>query len=583
MVRHNEAQSREYADIVIDISDGKIIENTAINAREDSRENSGGWSVKKDGTDSKAILRLAKFNLGSGALKSIVMTLATCLMCIITVFLLTLAIDDTPWAYTVTLQKAQYKNAEFELFWARPEDAPENAVREKIIADCKRHVNYGYNVNAVFDMGGAADNGIGLTKLVATKDDKSFDLDILYGAYPSTPLQILIPSSVADKILKLVDNGGKKIFATEQEIIGRYFSCYEYGLDGSGGMKLEICGIFDDGLHPDDKLLSDKKYKEDLEYLYDVNNLKDVAVGSYALSDILLDCVSVFDSQYAFSINSNKLIKSSVIAYNDGMPYSSYLAPLQTNQAYVSRSTARLYRLQVGDSVNIAVEVSRSDQKKYDTASVTVKEIVDDSIIGSDMIINSYLYRHMYLRGDVANQPLALARSVWINCNGIQPYPLFKHMSKLTNSINLINTEEAFGDYEDFRATLITLSAATVIALAALQCGAVNYLISSKDRQFNVLRVINFSRKSVCAIMLLQAFVVSLLQSVIGITLAGVLCLVVSRWDLPSVATQYTLPMGWHAALVAFVISIAAALLTAVVKCMSLFKKSIIDSSKTVE
>lgn len=184
VVSHNEAQSREYADMIIDISDGEIIGNTAINAPKDIGENSGGWTAKKDGSDIKTVFKLVRFNLGAGAAKSILTTLAATVLCIVVIFAMTLVICDIPWAYTFTLDNARYKNVEFRYSKKNYTDV------DKLIAEGKYNPSLGFRIISLFKHkyyytdGQIQSDFLPINQLIAVNGEEAFDADVLCGGFP---------------------------------------------------------------------------------------------------------------------------------------------------------------------------------------------------------------------------------------------------------------------------------------------------------------------------------------------------------------------------------------------------------------
>ena len=142
-------------------------------------------------------------------------------------------------------------------------------------------------------------------------------------------------------------------------------------------------------------------------------------------------------------------------------------------------------------------------------------------------------------------------------------------------------TDSLAEEIREFIPYIIAIAVVLSVGLALLSCASVNYQISSKQRHFNVLRAIGFGKKSISLVMMLQATITSLIQFVIGISMGAVFCHVLSRSTTAPIATEIPMPLGWHAALITFVITVGVAILTAAIKCVGLFRKSVAENSKS--
>ena len=275
--------------------------------------------------------------------------------------------------------------------------------------------------------------------------------------------------------------------------------------------------------------------------------------------------------------------------------------PPSRDEAYISRSLSELYELKTGDTfvLNTAFykyydkvidwgDLDEIDEDEYwekENITLKVKDIIEDKQICSDIIINNELYRLMWKAENLDNPQVMIAKSLWVNARGLPVYKLFRDMSHIDRFPSTLNSDrgiyEAYDKSDEFSVIFIPLVVISALALSALQCAAVNYQLSGKGKQFNVLRAIGFGKKSVRALMLLQAAVTSLIQCAVGIPLAGVICYFYGRGLIPAVSTEVPLPLGWHAALIGLVISMCVSLITAAVKCVALFKKSIVENGKS--
>ena len=430
--------------------------------------------------------------------------------------------------------------------------------------------------------------------MIDFNDTDAFDVDILYGGFPEKAIQLMISRTTAEYILdnQIILDGAT--YDTFEALIGKHIN-YEYVFQN---INFEISGIFDDGL--DKKQIYQLEDKAARDYYIQSNNLQGIAVGGKELGDFIIDNYLVMGSstQLKFYIEDDYIC---TVGYNKDAEYAEQYVPLAEDEAYISNRFAKRHALSAGDSFVLDSSYYKwyeriNDDTQYDedeleklykksTKTLKVKDIVDDSIIYGDLVINSDLYRALWLPEDINNPQVMIAKSLWVNARGLPVYKLFRDMSHIDKFPSTLNSDrgiyEAYDKSDDFSVIFIPLVVISALALSALQCAAVNYQLSGKGKQFNVLRAIGFGKKSVRALMLLQAAVTSLIQCAVGIPLAGVICYFYGRGLIPAVSTEVPLPLGWHAALIGLVISMCVSLITAAVKCVALFKKSIVENGKS--
>ncbi len=125
VVSHNDAQCEEYADYIINISDGEISGERAVNEDNISSSLDGGrgFTSIKDRAAARTVFKLAGFNIGAGAFKSIISAIAAAVICIATIVLLTLSFNDINWALANSLNRCEYKNLSFNVYDTTYNDA----------------------------------------------------------------------------------------------------------------------------------------------------------------------------------------------------------------------------------------------------------------------------------------------------------------------------------------------------------------------------------------------------------------------------------------------------------------------------
>ncbi|MDE6550601.1 MAG: ATP-binding cassette domain-containing protein [Clostridia bacterium] len=579
VVSHNDAQCDEYADYIINISDGEIASELTVNDGNirSSFDNNNGFTSIKDRTAARTVFKLAGFNVGAGAVKSIVTTIAAAVICIATIVLLTLSFNDTNWAHACSLNKAEYKNVHINT------DTTYNEVirmREK----SGEELLLAYNIFLPYDFDVQHPSLRPFAyinfEFVEAKSG-SLDIKILHGSYPSSPIEVLLPCSFAKSLAMLEGKGDMS------ELVGDCLNVdYNSYSDLHPAFRVIISGIFDDGYRPYDEMLSyqfieemPEDIKEDF-YCLTSNFMLNMIVCGDGFSDIVRDNLYAFYNTSYTSGNIVNKFTDKIAGYNSSMHYASYLGEPSHSEAYISRSYADAHNISVGDSLKWSA---------YSEGEFTVKDIFDyDGLTGADVILNNELYRTCTLR--IMNSYNKSSLSIYhliINAKGRDAYVLLNKLTKLnginSSNIKLVNsfyTVSFASDIDNFLPFIIALAVVVSVGLALLSCASVNYQISSKQRHFNVLRAIGFGKKSISLVMMLQALITSMIQFIVGISLGAVFCHLISRSTTAHIATEITMPLGWHAALITFIISVGIAILTAVVKCVGLFRKSVAENSK---
>ena len=590
VVSHNDAQCEEYADYIINISDGEISGERAVNEDNISSSLDGGrgFTSIKDRAAARTVFKLAGFNIGAGAFKSIISAIATAVICIATIVLLTLSFNDTNWALANSFNRCEYKNLLVKVYDTTYNDAIR--LRQQTGEDLlltynlpiykPDNLSHTPPANIPFNPGGFY--------FVDTPHSDSLDIDIICGSFPSSPVEIMLPYTYADYLVKNV-LGNSDI----TDILGCSLSIGNNCNFSNTGNKFRVTvsGVFDDGYHPYDDMFTyqiiqemPSDVREDYSFLMS-NFMLNLVVCGDGFSDIVRDNLYDF-SQFYFCGSIINTHTSNISGYNGNMRYASYLDEPSYREAYISRRFADEKNISVGDCIKWSA---------YTESDITVKGIFDyDGYTSADVILNNDLYRQRTDNLMLAyNQSSVNVNTLLLNAKGRDAYIL---LNKLTGNKNLklqgtrntsINTMNSYmtgslaEEIREFIPYIIAIAVVLSVGLAFLSCASVNYQISSKQRHFNVLRAIGFGKKSISLVMMLQATITSLIQFVIGISMGAVFCHVLSRSTTAPIATEIPMPLGWHAALITFVITVGVAILTAAIKCVGLFRKSVAENSKS--
>lgn len=590
VVSHNDAQCEEYADYIINISDGEISGERAVNEDNISSSLDGGrgFTSIKDRAAARTVFKLAGFNIGAGAFKSIISAIATAVICIATIVLLTLSFNDTNWALANSFNRCEYKNLLVKVYDTTYNDAIR--LRQQTGEDLlltynlpiyePDNLSHTPPANRPFNPRGFY--------FVDTPHSDSLDIDIIYGSFPSSPVEIMLPYTYADYLVK--NEPGKSDIT---DILGCSLSIgNNCNFNHSGNkFKVTVSGVFDDGYHPYDDMFTyqliqemPSDVREDYSFLM-YNFMLNLVVCGDGFSDIVRDNLYDFSRLYFCGsiINTHT---SNISGYNGNMRYASYLDEPSYREAYISRRFADEKNISVGDCIKWSA---------YTESDITVKGIFDyDGYTSADVILNNDLYRQRtdnlmlsYNQSSVNVNTLLLnakGRDAYILLNKLTGNKNLKFLSTRNNSINTMNsymTGSLAEEIREFIPYIIAIAVVLSVGLALLSCASVNYQISSKQRHFNVLRAIGFGKKSISLVMMLQATITSLIQFVIGISMGAVFCHVLSRSTTAPIATEIPMPLGWHAALITFVITVGVAILTAAIKCVGLFRKSVAENSKS--
>ena len=590
VVSHNDAQCEEYADYIINISDGEISGERAVNEDNISSSLDGGrgFTSIKDRAAARTVFKLAGFNIGAGAFKSIISAIAAAVICIATIVLLTLSFNDTNWALANSFNRCEYKNLLVKVYDTTYNDAIR--LRQQTGEDLlltynlpiyePDNLSHTPPANRPFNPGGFY--------FVDTPHSDSLDIDIICGSFPSSPVEIMLPYTYADYLVK--NEPGKSDIT---DILGCSLSIgNNCNFSNTGNkFKVTVSGVFDDGYHPYDDMFTyqiiqemPSDVREDYSFLMS-NFMLNLVVCGDGFSDIVRDNLYDF-SQFYFCGSIINTYTINISGYNGNMRYASYLDEPSYREAYISRRFADEKNISVGDCIKWSA---------YTESDITVKGIFDyDGYTSADVILNNDLYRQRTDNLMLAyNQSSVNVNTLLLNAKGRDAYIL---LNKLTGNKNLklpgtrntnINTMNSYmtgalaEEIREFIPYIIAIAVVLSVGLALLSCASVNYQISSKQRHFNVLRAIGFGKKSISLVMMLQATITSLIQFVIGISMGAVFCHVLSRSTTAPIATEIPMPLGWHAALITFVITVGVAILTAAIKCVGLFRKSVAENSKS--
>ena len=115
-----------------------------------------------------------------------------------------------------------------------------------------------------------------------------------------------------------------------------------------------------------------------------------------------------------------------------------------------------------------------------------------------------------------------------------------------------------------------------LVGLICLDAAFFLFLLSSKERMFDVLRALGYDRRRMFAVMVAQLSVLAVAIVTLGLTVSGVVCLLISS----SLATtplcnEYIIPLGWHAGLITSVVTVATMLAAVAVKVKNMYSSTI--------
>lgn len=595
VVSHNERFNKEYADYTIRLKDGEV-EYCDIpqERREESEKDTIEKTLNKRSKNLKAgtIARLAYWGFEKNKIKTIVSIIAFIVVCILSCMSLTAYFADLNWSLAYNLDQNEKRNIIINI------DNPQNKI-QATEAFCqeityKPHLYYTLQFNKKSYIEGMENCPESLNFAIVYDRTIGADIDVLCGEFPQKPNQLMLPYNYA---LLLSQNKNCKI----DDLVGhrvKYINTDKYYI-------FEICGIFDEGKYFNDYSGKALTTSEDI-YLRDSNILADKVFIGYGAEKVFNYNSMVFSGHSAeiYDIRINDT-QADILGYDEYASYAKKYSPLNTGEVYISSDLAKRFEVNAGDKLDIEYGSNKLAgyevifTKVAEKNNMIIKDILEDGYQNSIIMSTNEFEDELLVNGHQKYN----VQGFYFNAKNIKnSYAFFNEISKKGDHIwtekqnnnllghafiqNLGATYLFFEGLKVYNKILILpLMCLSLLGMIAMGFVSVTYLLSSKDKSYNILRSIGCGKTNIALLLLLQAITIIATGCAIGIVLSCLGCYGLSQAlikILLDITTQlnpeYIMPLHWASPIILILISFAISLIAVLCKTKSMFSKSIIEN-----
>lgn len=133
---------------------------------------------------------------------------------------------------------------------------------------------------------------------------------------------------------------------------------------------------------------------------------------------------------------------------------------------------------------------------------------------------------------------------------------------------------------------LLPLTLFSLICMVAMGYVSLSYILASKTKQYNILRMLGFEKKSVALVLFVQIFTVIAIECLLGISLGALGCHIFGKVyaymsggsAVAKLSRDIIFPMGYGAPIIVVFVSLLLGGAIVFAKTRSLFKKSVIEN-----
>ncbi len=629
VVSHNEKQNEKYGDYTIELMDGEVV-NSDLTVEEEERgeEKENEEKGKRRGRlRAKTLMRLAFWGFEKNKVKTVISIIAFVAVCILSMVSMTAYIGDINLALTKSIAKCERKNV---MFYTSGVFEDKNS--ETALSEFAEKCDYGFSYALPFYIhSDKYDVKEGYNKIyrylitnaIVYNPEIGADVDVVSGRFPKKPNEIMFPLGYAQTMAEyFVDYLADNV----SELVGKTFVYYKHKPFDEDEKQtvlryeFKICGIFDDG-----KRLNAQNHDELTEK--ERNYLQDVDIMSYSVflgegADYLIDAnrymlnnigntvSAIYNVTFGSAVMESE---DDVLGYDEYALYAKTLPALEKGEIYVGKNSSLLQRHNIGDTVSCDLGYAFFDYGKYrfdkeiTLDKLKIKGKIDtvgfeDSIVFSkqdfqeSLIIegkrNCKIQALYFNARDVKdkyaffNNVCDAGKAIWFE----EDLPAAFNKYGASYSANTHNTaatssfySEILGGYRYF--LILPLMGLSLIGLLAMGFVSMSYLISSKEKSYNVLRSLGFGRGNVAAILCVQIFTLVLIEFLVGLLASFLGCVMLGNSFVSLLAgvstgldTEILLPLGYVAPLAVAGMMLAIGAIVILTKVFTVFSKSIIEN-----
>ena len=618
VVSHNERLNREYGQYFVVLEDGCVISSDLPKLPSAADEQQKPFGANKPRLAPKSAFKLVRSGFEKNRLKCLFTAIAFLFVFALTAVSYTLLIADFPAALASSLDSACGKNVYFKL-------------ASSDIGDDESFLSLRDDASPVWDFGlDAHDLGFfsmllplyqssldtNLSRAIEYDPSTGADVDVAYGDFPSRPDQVMLPVYFADILLR---SEYYKNFSSAEELVGEMLPLSEDDLyvssllgpsltfkEDASYIEFEISGFFSPKL-PSEELA---ELRDAPENSADYNTYCTVIQSSFLYDSVFVgkgygDRIRLYRADGLYSaMDQSGSILSGVSGYDEYASYAADLSAPKDGEALIGDVMAERLGLAVGDSFSLgygtlyyevgtdSVRVPKIREKGR--LELTVTGIVSegsyglrdgvvlspeqrrDNIVLSDCEMIGFFF-DLSDMSDSRSALLQLERDI---SSVYSPLELDSSSSgDVLSRVVAENSSGLAGFYDSLceKRFSLYLPLALVLSLCLVTLGVASFsfLISSKDRLYGVLRAIGFDRRSLFALMFASLVVLVICVVVLGLCVAAIgLFIFNNSASLPLINTVY-LPLGWHAGLIAAVLTVLSAVISSWLKVSNSFSRTI--------
>lgn len=592
VVSHNEKFNKKYADYTIKLADGEIKYNnipsepTEIHKSEIKTANQIITDKKSPKFRPKTLARLAYWGFEKNKIKSVLSILAFIILCMLSTVMITVASLNHNLALAKTLDNCTQRNVMIKKAeYADGESIEKFCLKSSYKSSLVYKFYFGVEENDVLDY----EEGVEGIEYAIVYDEKvGADTKILYGSFPAKANEIALPYNFALFMTKYFKQYLSDNIA---DLIGKDLVYAEY-------YHFKIAGIFDEGRYIDDyKELSDSEKS----YLKTINFMSKSVFFGKGIEEIFNKNGSDFyyaPAKRRVGFYNDKLIQC--YGYDEYAPYGSKYPELKKGEIYINRDMSFNFNLKEGDKLTLDMGYYTPETafKYVNTVSnLTVKGIIDNTLY-FDSIVFSIEDYEKYIIPDGNNK--YNVEALFFNAKDIKnSYMFFDKLDKeaqgvlsesktapnlnvMLQNLGIINNIYKLSVF--YRRITIPLACVLFVGMMAMGAVSSMYLMASKEKSYNILRAIGCGRKNISLILCLQLFTVAILELIIGLVFAKVLCVGLSNIIISntlsvdiSLISEEILIIGWMPPIIVIAFILLQTFLSIAIKIKYMFSKSIME------